>query len=112
MPGQIGRALNAMQYEFREGDWVRHPSFPEPVRVIGTGSTIAVKFPNGEMRAFEPDELEKVSIIAVPRSKTGARELRPDRRASSARGLASLATSIGSICLIILVLAVLDGAGR
>lgn len=51
-----------MQNEFREGDWVRHRSYSEPLRVIGLGSTIAVRFPKGEMRAFEPCELEKVAI--------------------------------------------------
>ncbi len=58
-----------MQHEFREGDWVRHHSFSEPIRVIGIGSTIAVQFPNGEMRAFEPEELERVSIAPVRRPK-------------------------------------------
>ena len=27
--------ITAMQHLFREGDWVRYHSFPEPVRVIG-----------------------------------------------------------------------------
>jgi hypothetical protein len=54
IPRRSARALTAMQYQFREGDWVRHRSFPEPVRVIGIGSTIAVQFPNGEMRALSP----------------------------------------------------------
>jgi hypothetical protein len=111
LPG-IKRALKAMQYEFREGDWVCQHSFWEPIRVIGLGSTIAVQFPNGEMRAFEPDELEKVSIVAVSRPKVLAREHRPDRRASSVGGFASLATSFGLICLILLVLAALAGVGR
>jgi hypothetical protein len=52
--------------EFREGDWVRHPSYPEPVRVIGVGATIAVQFPNGVMQAFEPVELEKVPAPDIP----------------------------------------------
>src|SRR5271165_840316 len=99
-----------MQSEFREGDWVRHKTFPEPIRVIGIGSTIAVQFPNGEMRAFEPEELEKVSIAKVRQSKVAVPERRQDRVPRSANGVASLATSVGLICLIILVLAVIAGA--
>jgi hypothetical protein len=68
-----------MQYEFREGDWVRHHSCPEPIRVIGLGTTIAVQFPNGEMWAYEPCELEKVPIAKVPVRKVQARENRQDR---------------------------------
>ena len=55
-----------MQQDFREGDLVRHHSCAVPIRVIGTGATIAVQFPNGAMQAFEPCELEKVSIANVP----------------------------------------------
>jgi hypothetical protein len=61
----------AMQHEFREGDWVRHHSCPEPIQVIGTGTTIAVQFPNGAMQAFEPCELENVHIAKVPVPKVG-----------------------------------------
>ena len=97
-----------MQSEFREGDWVRHKKFPEPIRVIGIGSTIAVQFPNGEMRAFEPEELEKVK---VQQSKVTLPERRQDRVPRSARGVVSLATSVGLICLIILVLAMIAARG-
>ena len=102
--------INTMQYHFREGDWVRHRSIPEAVRVIGIGSTIAVQFPNGEMWAFEPDELEKVSIAKVPRPKVPVHERSHDGARGSPRGLTSLATSIGLICLIILVLAMIAEA--
>ena len=47
--------------KFREGDWVRHRSCPEPVRVVGLGATIVIQFPNRDMQAFEPCELEKVA---------------------------------------------------
>lgn len=40
-----------MPREFREGEWVRHRSYPEPVRVVGIRPTIAVQFPSGAMRA-------------------------------------------------------------
>jgi hypothetical protein len=100
-----------MQSEFREGDWVRHNSFPEPIRVIGIGSTIAVQFPNGAMRAFEPEELEQVSIAKVRQSKVAVPERRQDRASRSAHGVASLATSAGLICLIILVLAMIAAGG-
>ena len=99
-----------MPYQFREGDWVRHRSSPEAFRVIGIGSTIAVQFPNGEMRAFEPDELEKVSIAKVPQARVPLHERRQDRGRRSDKGFASLATSIGLIYLIILVLAMIAGA--
>ena len=100
-----------MQSEFREGDWVRHKTFREPIRVIGIGSTIAVQFPNGEMRAFEPEELEKVSIAKVQQSKAAVPERSLQRGRGSAKGLASLATTVGLICLIILVLAMIAGGG-
>jgi hypothetical protein len=100
-----------MQHEFREGDWVRHHSSSEPIRVIGIGSTIAVQFPNGEMRAFEPEELQKVSIAKVRQSKAAVPERSLERGRGSAKGLASLATSVGLICLIILVLAMIAGGG-
>ena len=63
------------------------------------------------MRAFEPEELERVSIARVRQSKVAAPERRQDRGPGSARGLASLATSVGLICLIILVLAMIAGGG-
>ncbi len=58
-----------MWQEFREGDWVRHPSCPDPVGVIGVGPTIAVQFPDGAMRAFDPRNLEKVQNARVPAAK-------------------------------------------
>jgi hypothetical protein len=61
------------------------------------------------MRAFEPDELKRVSIAKVSRAKVPVQELRRDNHRGSARGWASVATSIGLICLIILVLAVIAG---
>jgi hypothetical protein len=102
--------INAMQCQFREGDWVRHRSFPEPVRVIGIGSTIVVQFPSGEMRAFEPEQLEKVSITKVPRPKVPVHEPSRDGRRGSSNGFVALATPIGLICLIVLVLALIAGA--
>ena len=50
-----------MEHDFREGNWVLHHSHPKPLRVIGVGPTIAVQYPTGEMRAFEPSELKKVA---------------------------------------------------
>jgi hypothetical protein len=55
-----------MQNKFREGDLVRHYSCAVPIRVIGVGATIAVQYPNGVMRAFEPCELEKVAKTELP----------------------------------------------
>ena len=55
-----------MLHEFREGDLVRHHSCAEPIRVIGIGTTIAVEFPNGVMRAYEPFELDKVGTANLP----------------------------------------------
>jgi hypothetical protein len=54
--------VTTVLYEFREGDLVRHHSCAVPIRVIGIGATIAVAYPNGVIRAFEPFELEKVPI--------------------------------------------------
>jgi hypothetical protein len=102
--------INAMQCQFREGDWVRHPSYPEPVRVIGIGSTIAVQFPSGEMRAFEPEQLEKVSITKLPRPKVPVHEHSHDGGRAASKGFAFLTTSIALICLMILVLAMIAGA--
>ena len=65
--------VTAMQHDFREGDLVRHQSCAVPIRVIGIGATIAVQFPTGEMRAFEPCELEKVPIAKVPVRKVRGR---------------------------------------
>lgn len=63
-----------MRHEFREGDWVRHHCCPEPIRVVGVGATIVVQFPNGDMRAFEPCQLEKLPIAKAParRARDGA----------------------------------------
>jgi hypothetical protein len=61
-----------LDYEIREGDLVRHPSCAVPIRVIGVGPTIAVAFPNGDMQAFEPFELEKVLI-----DRLGTSTIRP-----------------------------------
>ena len=62
-----------MPEEFREGDWVRHRFCPEPIRVVGVGATIVVQFPNGDMQAVEPYELEKVPIAKVPVRKVRGR---------------------------------------
>jgi hypothetical protein len=67
-----------MRDEFREGDCVLHQSFSKPIRVIGVGSTIAVEFPNGVMRAFEPGELKKVAL-ANSQPKVSVPESRHDR---------------------------------
>ena len=50
---------DCMRQEFREGDWVRHRSSSVPIRVVGIGSTIAVRSSTGAMQAFEPCELER-----------------------------------------------------
>jgi hypothetical protein len=71
------------------------PSFiPGANSSIGIGSTIAVQFPNGEMRAFEPEELEKASIAQVRRSKVAVPARGQDRVQRSANGVTSLATSV------------------
>ena len=70
-----------MRQEFREGDWVRHPSYPEPIRVIGIGTTIAVQFPNGVMRAFDPSELEKAEISKVPAAEFASSRVQTTTRA-------------------------------
>jgi hypothetical protein len=77
-----------MQYGLRQGDWVLHHSCPEPVRVIGLGSTIAVELPNGVMRAFEPSELTKMAPTKVPRPRVPVHELRHDRGIDLAEGSA------------------------
>ena len=99
-----------MRYEFREGDWVRHRSCSEPLRVIGTGTTIAVQFPNGDMQAFEPCELEKLSIIKLPVRKVHVREHRQDRGFSSDKQFVLVTSMV--ICLITLVLVVIAFAGQ
>jgi hypothetical protein len=100
-----------MQHEFREGDWVRHHSCPKPIRVIGIGTTIAVQFSDGTMRAFEPFELEKVAIAKVPLPQVNVHQHRQDRGLGSA-GWSGLITSLSLICLIALVLALIAGAGQ
>ena len=71
-----GCALSLVQpaTDFREGDWVWHRSYPDPIRVIGTGTTIAVRFPDGKMQVFEPCELERVQVASVPVRKVQGRE--------------------------------------
>jgi hypothetical protein len=86
-----------MEYEFREGDWVRHQSHPEPLRVIGSGATIAVRFPNGDMQAFEPCELQKVS-----RNPGRKAQIRAHRR-----GALFSPDLLETICLITLIVVVL-----
>ena len=63
------------------------------------------------MRAFEPEELEKVLLVKVRQGRVAVPERRQDRVPRSAKGVASLATSVGLICLIILVLAIIAGGG-
>jgi hypothetical protein len=92
-----------MRCEFREGDWVRHPSYSDPVRVIGVGATIAVQFPNGVMQAFEPVELEKVPAPDIPVRKAQVRNYRQDPELGSAERFAFV-TTFGLICLILVVL--------
>ena len=58
------------------------------------------------MRAFEPEELEKVSIVKAPRTKVPVHEPTQHQQGSANR-FVSLATSVGLICLIVLVLAVI-----
>jgi hypothetical protein len=91
-----------MRYDIREGDWVRHRSFPEPIRVIGVGTTIAVQFRNGAMQAFEPSELEKVATAQVPLQK-----LHDHDRSQPRIGLVgwlALIMALIAICFIALVL--------
>ena len=94
---------------FREGDWVRHRSFPEPIRVIGIGTTIAVELPNEDMRAFEPCELEKVLLTSVSVRKVRLHERR--RNGLGAEQFA-LVTVVSLIYLVILLLDVIAGARR
>ncbi len=94
-----------MRQEFREGDWVRHRSCPEPIRVIGIGTTIAVQFPNGVIRAYEPSELEKVPLAEVPVRKVPVQGYRQDLGPGSTPF--AFVTSISLICMILLVLVVI-----
>jgi hypothetical protein len=54
-----------MEHDFHEGNWVLHHSNPKPLRVIGVGPSIAVQYPNGEMRGFEPSELKRVAASQI-----------------------------------------------
>jgi len=94
-----------MPEEFREGDWVRHHSCQAPVRVVGIGTTIVVKFPNGDMQAFEPCELEKVSIANVPARMVQVGDSRQDRGGYGERF--AFVTTLSLIFLIMLVLVVI-----
>jgi hypothetical protein len=94
---------------FQEGDWVRHQSCPQPVRVIGAGPTIAVEFPNGAMRAFEPSELKKVSIFKISPPKLAAPALRRERQLGSVTHFGFFASALGLIYIVVLLLAVVAG---
>ena len=97
--------------DFREGDWVRHRSSPESLRVVGTGTTIAVQFPNRDMRAFEPSELEKVDIAKLPIRKVQAHKPREERQ----RGLVEqyiLVTIVSLLYLSLLIWGLMAGGGR
>src|SRR5262245_38645748 len=98
-----------MRDESREGDWVRHHQCPEPVRVIEVGPTIAIVVPNGEMQAFGPSELERVSTSKVGPPKAHVHRHRERRELVSAE-LFGLVISFALICLIGLVLVALAGA--
>jgi hypothetical protein len=100
-----------MQREYREGDWVRHHSSPEPLRVVGIGSTIAVRFPKGEMRAFEPCELENVDLATLPACKLWAHRYINGQ----CRGFVEqyvLVTSVTLLYLTMLVWWLMAGRGR
>jgi len=102
------RRVTAMLQEVREGDWVRHRSCPDLLRVVGTGTTIAVRFPNGAMQAFEPCELDKVPIDKVPVPKVEGREYRRDGELGTAHRFAFL---VCVVCFITLMLLMLVDAG-
>ncbi len=102
------RRLAAMLQEFREGDWVRHHSCPDLLRVVGTGTTIAVQFPNGKMRAFEPCELDKVPIGKAPLRNVQISDYTQHRRLRTAHWFAFLTCLV---CLITLMLWMLIDAG-
>ena len=61
------------------------------------------------MRAFEPEELEKVSIAEVRQANVPVHERRQDPPRRWDKRFASLATSVGLICFIALVLALIAG---
>jgi hypothetical protein len=92
--------------EFREGDWVRHYAYPQPLRVIGTGTTIAVQFPSGVMQAFEPSELEKVPTANLPTGKVQVRAYRQNCELGFAGRFAFVVT-FSLMCSIMLVLALI-----
>jgi hypothetical protein len=94
---------------FQEGDWVRHHSCPQPIRVIGTGPTIAVEFPNGAMRALEPSELETVSISKISPLRLAFPQLRHERRLGSVSQFGFFASALGLIYIVVLLLAVVAG---
>lgn len=103
--------MDCLRREFREGDWVRHHSRPEPIRVVGTGTTIAVQFSNGDMQAFEPCELDKVEIAKVPARKVQAHEYGEGRGRGSAEQYVLL-TFVSLLYLIMLVWWLIAGVGR
>ncbi len=74
-------AGDRMRHDFREGDPVRHRSCGEPIRVIGLGATIAVQLPTGEMRAFDPCELEKVQTARIPAAEGASSRVQTISRA-------------------------------
>jgi hypothetical protein len=99
-----------MRYEFREGDWVGHHSCPEPLRVIGIGTTIAVQFPNGAMWAFEPIQLEKVAIPKTQQPRVAIHEHRRDLGLGVAERFVFVAMAVVLICLVTLVLMAIASA--
>jgi hypothetical protein len=105
----IGRqaSIHPMQYQVREGDWGHH-SFPEPVRVIGIGPTVAVRF--GMERCERLGRrIGKVSIAKVQQAGALAHERSQNSGWRWDREFTALATSVGLICLIVLVLALIAG---
>ena len=95
----------------REGDWVRHRSSPEPLRVVGIGSTIAVRFPKGEMQAFEPCELEKVDDAKLPLRKVQAHGYMEEPRRRSVEQFV-LVTVVSLLYLIMLGWWLVAGGGQ
>jgi hypothetical protein len=100
-----------MRQEFREGDWVRHHSSPEQLRVVGVGSTIAVRFSKGEMRAFEPSELESVDLTTLPLRKVRGHQYIEEWRRGSVEHYVLL-TTVTLLYLIMLVWWSTVGGGR
>ena len=100
-----------MRQEYREGDWVRHHSNPRPLRVVGIGSTIAVRFPKGEMRAFEPCELENVDLATLPARKVWAHRYMEGQRRGSVEQYVLL-TIVTLLYLIMLGWWLMAGGGR